>query len=143
MGQLGLTFVASARDILTPVSAAATTNMSGLKGLSLIYPELTGGGRLVHFASNFQATSPIERALAILDAGGLLAIKGHIIKNAMGLVALDGIDGLYRNYLDLLFGELDRRYGDSLWWTSMGEVAERVMGGASWVASERQAELSA
>jgi hypothetical protein len=128
MGQLGLTFLGSARDILTPVSADATTNMSGLKGVSLIHPELVMNGRLVHFTSNFQATSPIERALAVLDAGGLLAIKGHIIKNAMGLIALDGIDGLYRNYLDLLFNELHRRYGDALWWTSMGEVAQRVMG---------------
>jgi hypothetical protein len=127
MAQLGLKFVASARDILTPVSADASTNMSGLRGASLIYPELVANGRLVHFTSNFQATSPIERARAILDAGGLLAIKGHIIKNAMGLIALDGIDGLYRNFLDLLFNELDRAYGEALWWTSMGEIADRVI----------------
>jgi hypothetical protein len=123
MAQLGLRFVASARDILTPISAGATTNMSGLKGVSLVYPELTAGGRLVHFTSNFQATSPLERALAILEVGGLLSIKGHIIKNAMGLIALDGIDGLYRNYLDLLFREIERRYGEGVWWTSMGEIA--------------------
>ncbi len=126
MVQLGLSFVTSARDIVTPVSANAVTNMSGLRGVSLVYPELTTDGRLVHFTSNFQATSPLERALGILDVGGLLAIKAHIIKNAMGLVALDGMDGLYRNYLDLLFLELDRRYGDALWWTSMGEIARRV-----------------
>jgi hypothetical protein len=126
MARLGLTFVVSARDIETPVSAAATTNMSGMKGVSLVYPELAADGRLIHFTSNFQATSSLERALGILDVGGLLAIKGHIIKNAMGLIALDGMDGLYRNYLDLLFRELDRRYGDALWWTSMGEIAKSL-----------------
>jgi hypothetical protein len=34
---------------------------------------------------------------------------------------------LYRNYLDLLFTKLESDYGDSLWWTSMGEIAERCM----------------
>jgi hypothetical protein len=126
MAELGLTFVASARDIVTPVSPDAVTNMSGMKGVSLVYPELAAGGRLVHFTSNFQATSPLERAVAILDVRGLLAVKGHIVKNAMGLITLDGMDGLYRNYLDLLFRELDRRYGNALWWTSMGEIAERL-----------------
>lgn len=126
MVQLGLAFVASARDIVTPVSTDAATNMSGMKGVSLVYPELTAGGKLVHFTSNFQATSPLERALDILNLGGLLAIKGHIIKNAMGLIAQDGMDGLYRNYLDLLFREIDRRYGDALWWTSMGEIARSL-----------------
>jgi Uncharacterized protein conserved in bacteria (DUF2334) len=127
MVRLGLRFVASARDITTPVSAEAKTNMSGIHGVSLVYPELVANGRLVHFTSNFQATSSLDRALAILDVGGLLAVKGHIIKNAMGLIALDGMDPLYRNYLDLLFKELDRRYGDALWWTSMGKIAERVV----------------
>jgi hypothetical protein len=54
---------------------------------------------------------------------GLLAIKAHIVKNACGHIALDGLDELYRNYLDLVFSELERRYGESLWWTSMAEIA--------------------
>lgn len=126
MVQLGLTFVASARDIVNPVSADARTKMSGIKGVSLVYPDLVANGRLVHFTTNFQATSTLERALGILEVGGLLSIKGHIIKNAMGQISLDGVDGLYRNYLDLLFRELHRRYGDALWWTSMGEIAKTL-----------------
>jgi hypothetical protein len=57
-----------------------------------------------------------------------LAVKAHIIKNAFGHVALDGVDQTYFNYLDLLFAELERRYGERLWWTSMGEVARRIRG---------------
>lgn len=128
MADVGLKFVASARDVLSPVERSAKANMSGLKGVGLYAPELIAGGRLVHIPANFQATSPLERAIAIVEAGGLLSIKGHIIKTCFGHVALDGIDPLYRNYLDALFTNLKGRFGDRLWWTSMGEIAGRMMG---------------
>jgi hypothetical protein len=101
--------------------------MSGLRGVSLIHPTRIAQGALVHFTTNFQATSPIERAVAIIEAGGVLAIKAHIIKNAFGHVAVDGVDAVYCNFLDLLFAELARRYGDRLWWTTMGEMAARLV----------------
>ncbi|MEK7166019.1 MAG: DUF2334 domain-containing protein, partial [Patescibacteria group bacterium] len=124
--ELGFTSVTSARDIVTPVSPAALTNMSGIKGVSLIYPQLIENGKLVHITTNFQATSTIDRAIQIIEAGGILSIKGHIVKNAFGHVMLDGIDEIYCNYLDFLFSELRRRYGESLWWTSMSQIAKRV-----------------
>jgi len=126
MIDVGLTYVASARDIVSPVSADARTNMSGLKGLSLIHPALIEGGRLVHIPTNFQATSPVDRAVQVVERGGLLSIKAHIVKSAYGYVAFDGLDLLYRNYLDLLFTELRQRYDDALWWATMGEIAARV-----------------
>jgi len=129
MIEVGLQFVASARDVQTRVTRTATTKMSGLQGVSLIYPELICGGQLLHLTSNFQATCAIDRAVAIIEQGGLLAIKAHIVKNACGHIALDGLDELYRNYLDLLFTRLERDYGDALWWTSMGEISDRCMNG--------------
>lgn len=123
----GLEFVASARDVHTVISPDAMTNMSGLKGVSLIYPALICDERLIHFTSNFQATSEIDRAFEIIGHGGLLAVKAHIIKNANGHIALDGLDLLYRNYLDVLFAKLRDEYGDSLWWTSMGEISRRCL----------------
>lgn len=134
MAELDFEFVASARDIKTEISPAATTAMSGLRGASLIYPSEVGSG-LVHFTSNFQATSRWERAAAIVEHGGLLAVKGHIIKDALGYIALDGIDPVYCNFLDLLFARLHREYGESLWWTTMGEVARRVKVGRAEAAS--------
>lgn len=126
MADLDFHFVASARDVVTPITKDAVTNMSGIHGVSLLYPDLVSSGRLLHFTSNFQATSPVERALAILDAGGLLAVKAHIVKAAMGYTALDGVDPLYMNYLDALFTLIEDRYGEDVWWTSMGQVAQRV-----------------
>jgi hypothetical protein len=127
----GLQFVAPTRDIRTPIAAGAVTAMSGVQGVSLIhpewlYPESLQGGQLLHFSSNFQATSPIERAFEIIENNGLVAIKAHIIKNTYGHIMLDGMDDLYRNYLDLVFTELDRRYGNRLWWTSMAEITACV-----------------
>lgn len=126
MDQLGLAFVASARDIKTEISPAAVTAMSGLAGASLIYPSRIANTKLVHMTSNFQATSPWERARDVVEAGGLLAVKAHIIKDAMGYIALDGIDPVYCNFLDMVFARLHAEYGDSLWWTTMGEIANRV-----------------
>lgn len=127
MIEVGIKSVSSARDIRTPVSRAATTNMSGLKGVSLIYPDRICAGQLLHLTSNFQATSTIDRALEIIEHGGLLAIKAHAVKHILGYTALDGLDELYRNYLNLIFIRLENEYGDSLWWTSIGELTDRCL----------------
>ena len=127
MVEVGLQFVASARDIRTPIAANASSNMSGLQGVSLIYPELICHGRLLHLTTNFQATNTIDRAIEIIRHRGLVAIKAHSLKHASGHVALDGLDELYRNYLDVLFTRLEREYGSALWWTSMGEISDRCM----------------
>jgi Uncharacterized protein conserved in bacteria (DUF2334) len=126
MIDLGLLFVCSARDILTPIAPDAKTAMSGLNGVSLIYPQLIQNGRLLHITSNFQATSSIDRAIDIIECGGLLCIKAHIVKSALCQTALDGIDELYRNYLDVLFTRLEDQYAESLWWTSAGQMAAQV-----------------
>jgi hypothetical protein len=84
------------------------------------------GGRLVHVPANFSATSPLDRALEIVATGGLVGIKAHIVKVAFGHVMLDGVDALYRNYLDVVLSELEDRDGDRLWFATMAEVAERA-----------------
>jgi hypothetical protein len=121
MADAGLTWVASARDIRSDPTPGALAQMSGRTGVPLASPARLR--RLLHVPTNFQATTPIERALAILDAGGLLSIKAHAIKNALGFVALDGLDAVYANLLDLLFRVLNERYGEDLWWTDMASVA--------------------
>ena len=119
-------FVASARDIFSPIHRNAKTNMSGIKGVSLIEPELIKKGKLIHFPTNFQANSTIERAKAIIENSGLLSIKAHIVKTVFGYVAIDGVDELYMNYLDVLLTNLKNEYGDELWITSMGEISEYI-----------------
>ena len=130
-------FVASARDLDTPVCEGARTAGSGLHGASLIQPTwvacaATAGAdgsaaarRLLHFATNFQATSTIARARAIIDAGGLLCIKAHVFKSGGGITMLDGLDDAYCDYLGRLWRELEHGYGETLWWTSLQEVTDR------------------
>jgi hypothetical protein len=129
MADVGLSFVVSARDIRTPITTNARADMSGLRGAALTLPEWVrprGGQWLIHFASNFQATSDLNRAFKIVEQGGLLAIKAHIIKDLAGYRMADGLDEAYRGYLDQLLHELENRYGDTLWWTSFGELAKHL-----------------
>jgi hypothetical protein len=119
---VGIDWVASARDIVTPVCKDAKTAMSGLNGVSMLFPERIASS-LIHISSNFQATSAPERAFAILDAGGVLSIKAHISKNVPGHTHLDGVDDLYMNYLDRLFEDIERRYGETIDWTTLGQLA--------------------
>jgi hypothetical protein len=119
---VGIEWVTSARDIITPVSKQAKTAMSGLCGVSKMFPERIAPG-LLHISTNFQATSPPERAFDILDAGGVLSIKAHISKTVPGHTHLDGVDHLYMNYLDRLFDDIEHRYGDAVDWTTMGQLA--------------------
>jgi hypothetical protein len=133
MKDAGQIFVASARDVITPVAPNAITAMSGLTGQPLIFPGWVEG--LIHIPTNFQATNDVGRALEILESGGLLSVKAHIIKSVGGYTALDGLDRLYTNYLDALFGICRDRFGDGIWWASMGEIAERARRGTDIAAA--------
>jgi hypothetical protein len=119
---VGIEWVTSARDILTPISKDAKTAMSGLSGVSMLFPERIAEG-LLHVTTNFQATSAPERAFDILDAGGVLSIKAHITKYVPGHTHLDGVDHLYMNYLDRLFADIEQRYGDTIEWTTLDRLA--------------------
>lgn len=119
-------FVASSRDVFTPISKNAQCNMSGLKNVPLIYPVVLPNTNLVHIPSNFQANTSIDRAIEIIENEGIVSIKAHIIKKVGNYVALDGVDELYMNYLDTVLHILEQKYGDSLWFTSMGEIAQYV-----------------
>jgi peptidoglycan/xylan/chitin deacetylase (PgdA/CDA1 family) len=126
LAEEGFGWVSAARDIDSPIEPRARAVSSGPPGVSLLAPHWVAGGRLVHIPVNFQATSDDRRALAILDHGGLLSIKAHAVKDALGHIALDGLDHAYCARLDGLFSMLRRVYGERLWWTTMGAVAARV-----------------
>jgi hypothetical protein len=121
--ELEFAYVTAARDIQTPIRPDATNAMSGLRDVSIVRPELIGRGRIVHLPVNFQATSPRERAYRVIEAGGVLSIKAHAFKHEGGHTMLDGLDDSYCSSLDALLADLAQRYGASLWWASMSEIA--------------------
>jgi hypothetical protein len=126
LGRLGFDYLLSARDVNTAISEDALTAMSGLSGVSLIYPQRIGAHGIVHLSTNFQATSPLDRAFQIIELGGLLHIKAHIFKSGGGHIMQDGIDALYLNYLDAVLRILQQRFGGALWWAHLSEVAARA-----------------
>lgn len=123
LSTLSYEYLASTRDIWTEIEPDAVANGSGLKGVPLLHPSFVPGYSLVQIPSNWSATSTLERAYNILDLGGTLAVKGHMVKRTKKYVAVDGLDEAYYTHLDTLLTELERRYGDGLWWATMGELA--------------------
>jgi hypothetical protein len=138
---VGIEWITSARDIISPVSKQAKTAMSGLCGVSNIFPERIAPN-LLHISTNFQATSPPERAFDILDAGGVLSIKAHITKDVPGHTHLDGVDHLYMNYLDRLFDDIEHRYGDAIDWTTMGQLAASLSAPSLPAAAPQEANVA-
>jgi hypothetical protein len=128
LDRLQFEFLSSARDLGTPIARDARASMSGLTGVSLLYPELLSERGLVHLSCNFQATSSYQRAIEIIELSGVLHIKAHIFKSGGGHVMLDGLDDVYCNYLDALFSMLEKRLGGGLWWAHLSEVAHRARG---------------
>jgi hypothetical protein len=139
---VGIEWITSARDILTPVSKDAKTAMSGLNGVSMLFPERIAPG-LLHMTTNFQATSASERAFQILDAGGILSIKAHITKNVPGHLHLDGVDRVYMNYLDRLFSDIEQRYSDLIEWTTLGQLATSLSASHATSPNEKVATAKA
>jgi hypothetical protein len=133
MAELDMLFVSSARDLETPIAPGALARGSGLRDVSLLTPQRLPFGRLVHIPTNFQATSSLDRAMSILECGGLLGIKAHVVKRLGSYVALDGLDGPYVEYLDRLFTRIEDDYGDRVWWTTMSEIAELMRQGTQKV----------
>ena len=125
MGDESFSYVGSARDLDTPAAANATTNGSGMRGLPLVLPHRFENG-VVHITTNYQATSNDERAFSIIETGGLLCVKAHLLAELGTYRALDGLTPAYRDQLDALFHSVEDRYGDAIWWTTMGEVAARM-----------------
>ncbi len=120
---VGLKWAASARDLQTSPAPGALAKGSGLRGVPLFDPCRLSDSGLIHLPVNFQASSSIDRAVSILSLGGVLSVKAHIVKRVFDYVAVDGMDEVYRNYLDLLFRTIHDRFGDGVWWTTMDEIA--------------------
>lgn len=67
----------------------------------------------------------IERALAVLAADGPPSIKAHAAKRVGSYLTLDGLDPDYCGYLDRILARCTASLGDSIWWASMSDIAER------------------
>jgi hypothetical protein len=107
-----------------------------LRGVSLIYPESLPYGQLVHITTNFQATSTADRAIDILQHGGVLSIKAHLLTRLGSYQALDGLSDGYTGMLDRLFTTIEDRFGDAIWWSTMTAVAAQAVSARQ--AGERQ-----
>lgn len=121
-------YLASARDLETEITPDAVSNGSGIHGLPLLYPARFPNTDIIHVPTNWSITSTYERADRILELGGVLSIKGHAVKQGFGFTSVDGFDEAYLDYLDKLFTYIEIKWGEALWWTTMGDLAKFYRG---------------
>jgi len=95
-----------------PIRASAEAQKFFDEGLTLVFG-----------FNHEESIRSFERAIAIVGSGGLLSIKAHFLAESGSWRALDGLTPRYRDDLDRLFGTIEERFGDKIWWTSMGEMA--------------------
>ena len=74
----------------------------------------------------------VGAAMACPDASAaihecVVAIKAHVMKRVGSYVALDGLDEVYRAYLDAVLRLIKQRYGDSVLFSRMDDIANRVL----------------
>ena len=127
--EVSLLYVASARDIVTPIAREAVTNMSGARGASLLRPCRWRSNGMMQIPTNFQATSQRERAFRILELGGLLSIKAHAVSDLQGHIMLDALNESYVDTLLELFRTIKDRFGTSIWWTNMRGISQPISEG--------------
>lgn len=123
----GLKFLTSARDLNTPITRDAQNNMSGMKKVSILYPQMICDDKVVHIPTNFQITSAYERAFEIMELGGILSIKAHMVKNFNGFDQIDGVTKEYMDFIDELLTQLKQKYNDKIWWTTPNEIADKIL----------------
>ncbi len=121
----GYSYIACSRDLNTPIKRDAVCNESGIKNVSLVNPCFLPGSKIVHIPSNWSVTCNLDRAYQIIESGGVLSIKAHAVKKMGTYVSADGLDDACQNYLSKLFHSLKSRFGNSIWWTTMKELAVR------------------
>jgi hypothetical protein len=49
---------------------------------------------------------------------------------------LDGVDDLYMNYLDRLFDDIEVRYGETINWTTLGQLAASLSASSARLPSD-------
>ena len=120
----GFRYFSASRDLESGVNLNALNAGSGRSDVCAFRPSRVTGHQLLHIPVNFQATSSFDRAYKILEQGGLLSIKAHAIEDAFGHIALDALNTNYVERLSDLFSRLQKRFGDSIWFATFGEIQE-------------------
>jgi hypothetical protein len=115
--QRGYIFVAGSADYSSPVSANATTQGYGLKGVSLLMPEMREG--LLVIPSNIEALDEF-RVLRILEKGGLVVVDVHVAKTGYGMshLSADWCDSASR-----LISRVKKELPKGVWFSKLGDIA--------------------
>jgi peptidoglycan/xylan/chitin deacetylase (PgdA/CDA1 family) len=112
-------FLAGSSDFKTRISPEAKSNGAGLRGTSLLYPNLYRRS-LVLLTANCYANQ-VQRALQIASAEGLILLHSHIAGKTFGLnyVSLKFVEGVKK-----IIRAVTSKFGNAIWFASLGEIAK-------------------
>jgi peptidoglycan/xylan/chitin deacetylase (PgdA/CDA1 family) len=117
--KLGYIFLAGSADFRTEILPGSAAAGAGLKGVPIVFPSEHAPYSFLTFCANCN-TSLHQRAIEIVEAGGLALFQTHIAKTVFGLEAVS------QKFVDVLSRLLDlfeQRYLGQIWFASLGEIA--------------------
>jgi peptidoglycan/xylan/chitin deacetylase (PgdA/CDA1 family) len=122
--KLGYIFLAGCADFETDILSSSTASGAGLKGEEIVFPSKHAPYSFVTFCANCNTSAP-ERAIGIIEAGGLALFQIHIAKTVFGLEA---VSGKFVDVVSRLLDLFERGYAGRIWFASLGEIAEFCLG---------------
>ena len=116
-------YIAGSFDSERDVSSAIKSQMSGIKHVDLFYPTLLRD-KLINIPRNWDiARSPLERALKIIELGGVVGVHAHMFDSYHGDLTGNGITRDHIARLDQVLTVIEDRFGDRVQFATFQEVA--------------------
>jgi peptidoglycan/xylan/chitin deacetylase (PgdA/CDA1 family) len=122
--KLRYVFLAGSADFKTDIRSSSTAAGVGLKSVQLAFPSKYAPYSFVTFCANCNTSAP-ERAIGVIEAGGLALFQTHIAKTVFGLEA---VSRKFINVVSRLLDLFEREYAGRIWFASLGEIAEFCLG---------------
>jgi peptidoglycan/xylan/chitin deacetylase (PgdA/CDA1 family) len=123
LAEEGFIYIAGSADFMSPVHVKAVSKEAGLKGVPLIFPSRVFSN-LINVPRNWTPhRNDLNRALKIIELGGLLGIHMHVENEYHGTYLGNGITVQNIRRLEKLLDAIESIFGGSVDFLTFSEVA--------------------
>jgi peptidoglycan/xylan/chitin deacetylase (PgdA/CDA1 family) len=126
LAEEGFIYIAGSADFMSPVHAKAVSKEAGLKEVPLIFPSKVFSN-LINVPRNWTPhRNDLDRALKIIELGGLLGMHMHVENKYHGTYLGNGITVQNIRRLEKLLDVIESIFGSSTDFLTFSEVALRM-----------------
>ena len=126
LAEEGFIYIAGSADFTSPVHVKAVSKEAGLKGVPLIFPSKVFSN-LINVPRNWTPhRNDLDRALKIIELGGLLGIHMHVEDEYHGTYLGNGITVENIRRLEKLLDAIESTFGGSVDFLTFSEVAHHM-----------------